>query len=241
MRTGAGGIASIFYSQPPGPGVTSEIVASAITSSGSTQLSFLATTGSDQLFADPNPISIRLNPNSSGTTPFTITNTGTTARTFTVSTQGVSQGQYGFSDSDQINGPVFVWNDISTTGTHLDNFTDKDEGSASFEINFEFPFYGGTFHAIDRDGTIQFYYKDMIGTVDQAIVGIQNQDGTQGLTVVCDKPYLHNNLAVQIANPGPWLTTGPSTVALVPGQSATLNAIFNSSYLPGGTSRETLI
>lgn len=61
-----------------------------------------------------------------------------------------------------------------------------------------------TFQIVLRsDGTIQYQYKSMAANrLDQATIGIQNNDGSEGLTVVSDEPYVHNELAVHIAPPG---------------------------------------
>ncbi len=58
---------------------------------------------------------------------------------------------YEWIDSDESNGPVYVWNDISTTGTLVSAWTPtgtynaKDEGIAGpFSLGFNFKFYGNT-------------------------------------------------------------------------------------------------
>lgn len=58
---------------------------------------------------------------------------------------------YKWIDSDDPNGPAYVWNDISTTGTAVTNwtptgtFSGTDEGYAGpFNLGFNFKFYGQT-------------------------------------------------------------------------------------------------
>src|SRR5690554_459699 len=58
---------------------------------------------------------------------------------------------YEWIDSDEPNGPEYVWEDISTTGTEVTNwiasstFDPKDEGYAGpFPLGFNFKFYGNT-------------------------------------------------------------------------------------------------
>jgi V8-like Glu-specific endopeptidase len=62
---------------------------------------------------------------------------------------GPDQFGYQWIDSDDANGPVYQWNDISTTGTPVTswiatgNYPGSDEGYAGpFPIGFSFPFYG---------------------------------------------------------------------------------------------------
>ena len=60
-----------------------------------------------------------------------------------------------------------------------------------------------TFQAIlHRSGTIIYQYREMQGTrLNEATIGIQNADGTEGLTVVYNQNYVHDGLAVRIAPP----------------------------------------
>ncbi|OQY79314.1 MAG: hypothetical protein B6D45_01000 [Ignavibacteriales bacterium UTCHB3] len=61
---------------------------------------------------------------------------------------GPDAGGYTWIDSREPNGPTFEWNDISTTGTELTNWTPtgtfgaKDEGYATVNLDFNFKFYG---------------------------------------------------------------------------------------------------
>lgn len=60
-----------------------------------------------------------------------------------------------------------------------------------------------TFQAIlHRNGTIIYQYREMQGTrLNEATIGIQNADGTEGLTVAHNQDYVHDGLAVRIAPP----------------------------------------
>ena len=67
-------------------------------------------------------------------------------------------------------------------------------------------------------------------------VGIENAAGSDGLQIVYNNTYVHNNLAVQIINPGlGWVSEDPvnGTIAGVGNQN--VNLLFNSSSLPLGT------
>ncbi|MBS1252601.1 MAG: Bacillopeptidase F [Anaerolineales bacterium] len=60
-----------------------------------------------------------------------------------------------------------------------------------------------TFQAIlQSDGTLRFQYKDVDeGRIDEATVGIQNADGTEGITIAHDEPYVEDEMAVRVAPP----------------------------------------
>src|SRR5438270_1008510 len=224
---------------------------------------------------------------------------------------------YSYTDSDQEGGPEFVWNDISTTGVHLDSVSDADNGFESFPLSFSFPYYGTSYTTVyvasdgfitfgsgsdywwggampdshspaamiaafeddldlgtsgdvyyqdygdhvviqfenavryygdgyvtfqivlQRDGTITFYYKDMEGTVDEAVVGIQNLATSQGLTIAYYQPYLRSHLAIRITpksewRPAPWLQVAPATMSLAPGGSADLSVTLDGRKLTPG-------
>jgi len=65
--------------------------------------------------------------------------------------------------------------------------------------------FGGpyTFQAIlTPDGVITLQYLTMLGTrLNEATIGIQNGDGSRGLTVAHDEEYVHDGLAVRIEPP----------------------------------------
>src|SRR5439155_24765807 len=87
---------------------------------------------------------------------------------------------------------------------------------------------------LQRDGTILFYYKEMIGKVDGASVGIQNLDGDKGITIANEQPYLKNNLAVRITDSTDWLRVSPTSATLAPGESASLAVTLDAHYLASG-------
>jgi hypothetical protein len=83
-------------------------------------------------------------------------------------------------------------------------------------------------------GTILFQYQN--GTYQSDItVGITNENGTDGLQVAYNEPYLHNDLAVRLSPPIFWLSTDLPNGLLPPlsGQSP-FNIFMNASGLPAG-------
>ena len=61
-----------------------------------------------------------------------------------------------------------------------------------------------TFQVILRaDASITCQYQSMVEPLDEATIGIQNADGTQGLTVAYNEACVHDGLAVLISPPPP--------------------------------------
>ena len=96
-----------------------------------------------------------------------------------------------------------------------------------------------TFQVIlNADNTIVFQYYDMIGDLDSASIGIEDQAGTVGLEVVFNAAYVHNDLAILfsfVPPPDPWLTVSPAT-GTVPGLTtgAQVDVTFNATDLVDG-------
>ncbi|MBN1758625.1 MAG: choice-of-anchor D domain-containing protein, partial [Chitinispirillaceae bacterium] len=55
---------------------------------------------------------------------------------------------YRWSDSDELNGPVYRWNDISGTGTLLREVSNCDDCYEEQELSFSFPFYDIEFSSV---------------------------------------------------------------------------------------------
>ncbi|MEY2512496.1 MAG: large repetitive protein [Verrucomicrobiota bacterium] len=227
---------------------------------------------------------------------------------------------YSFTDSNQENGPQFVWNDISGTGVHLDLVSDGDDKFEAFPMSFAFPSFGSDYSTVyvcsngfvtfgagaydyynyslpnsfapaamiapfwndlnlgdsgdvyyqdygdrvviqfenaarfdgdglatfqivlQQDGTVLFYYKEMLGTLDRATVGLQNATRNGGLTIAYDQPYLKSNLAVRIAQTvewqqAPWLQVSPNAVSLLQGASTEITVTLDGRALTPGTFR----
>ena len=69
---------------------------------------------------------------------------------------------------------------------------------------------------LNADGAILFYYLEMTGTLDDCVVGLQNESKDKGLTVAYQQAYLKNNLAVRLVDSTRWLTVSPTAAALLP-------------------------
>jgi subtilisin family serine protease len=83
-------------------------------------------------------------------------------------------------------------------------------------------------------GRIEFHYQSMLGTrLNEATIGIQNADGTDGLAMAFNADYVHDGLAVRIEAQEPWLAVSPATGTVAPGASADVTVTFSASGLCG--------
>ena len=83
------------------------------------------------------------------------------------------------------------------------------------------------------NGAIEYHYLDM-GTINTSgTVGIQNGDGTDGLTVAFNAAYVHDDLAVRFAAVTPWLSTSPGSGSLAAGASIDVDVLISASGLCG--------
>ncbi|MGE5175287.1 MAG: S8 family serine peptidase [Hyphomicrobiales bacterium] len=90
-------------------------------------------------------------------------------------------------------------------------------------------------------GRIMFQYLSMQGTrLNEATIGIQNATKDDGLTVVYNDAYVHDNLAIEFRTTPDWLVASPSSGTIPPGGSLPIQVTFNSADLFGGTYAGTL-
>ncbi len=84
-------------------------------------------------------------------------------------------------------------------------------------------------------GAIYYYYLSMQGTrLDEATIGIQNATRDDGLTVVYNDDYVHDNLAIRLAPVSDWLTVSPDSGTVPAGSSTPLDVVFNAAEMFGG-------
>lgn len=83
------------------------------------------------------------------------------------------------------------------------------------------------------DGVIEYHYLSMGTSTDSGTVGIQNGDGTDGLTVAFDAAYVRDNLAVRFTTMPLWLSTSPSSGSLAAGASTDVTVQFSAGGLCG--------
>ena len=83
-------------------------------------------------------------------------------------------------------------------------------------------------------GDIDFNYRSMIGDVNSATIGIQDQSGTNAILIGVNNDFAHNELTVNIKPKPSWLNISPTTNIIVPGASDNLTLEINTSNLEGG-------
>ncbi|NQU67816.1 MAG: trypsin-like peptidase domain-containing protein [Candidatus Marinimicrobia bacterium] len=100
--------------------------------------------------------------------------------------------------------------------------------------------YDGTYNfqfVLYTDGRIQLNYSSMVGDIDSGTIGIQNEDGTDGVQVVYNANYIHSALSVEFKTEPAWITIDPAPGydgALEMGQTAVHPVIFDAAdQLPG--------
>ncbi|MFO7655139.1 MAG: S8 family serine peptidase [Candidatus Krumholzibacteriia bacterium] len=84
-------------------------------------------------------------------------------------------------------------------------------------------------------GTILFQYLSMQGTrLDEATVGIQNAERDDGLNIVFNADYVHDNLAIRIGMTPQWITPNPATGSVPAGGSLPITVTFDATGMFGG-------
>jgi subtilisin family serine protease len=106
-----------------------------------------------------------------------------------------------------------------------------------FEVSRLSSSYPGTFTfevILYPNGKIVCQYLTMTGEIEDATIGIQNELKDDGLTVVFNDAYMHDNLAVQFSYAPDWLSVNPTEGTVPPGGFQDLNVRFNAAELFGG-------
>jgi len=80
---------------------------------------------------------------------------------------------------------------------------------------------------------MNFYYESMVGTLNSVTIGIENVDASDGLQVVFNAPYVHDNLAVRISSI--WVSANPAGGTVAPAGSENVELLFDSAGLAEGT------
>ncbi|HUW13574.1 MAG TPA: hypothetical protein VM537_27875, partial [Anaerolineae bacterium] len=100
---------------------------------------------------------------------------------------------------------AMFWDDLNpTAGGKVLTYSNGRELVVTFDEIYRYGSGGPhTFQAIlTSHGTITLQYKHMLGgRLNESTIGIQNVDGSQGLTVAYNQAYVHDGLAVRIRPP----------------------------------------
>ncbi|MBZ5640818.1 MAG: choice-of-anchor D domain-containing protein [Acidobacteriia bacterium] len=99
-------------------------------------------------------------------------------------------------------------------------------GGSAYPLTFEVILY--------PSGKVVFQYLSMPGTLTSATIGIQNAAKDDGLTVVANNVYLHDNMAIDFSKGVDWLTVTPDGATIPAGGSADFDVVFNATQLVCG-------
>ncbi len=136
-------------------------------------------------------------------------------------------------DADNPNAHVYV---DTTGGRCVIQFVDYAEygGAAGDVMNAEI--------ILEADGSIKLQYLSIAPGFDilSCAVGIENSDGTDGLEMVYQSSYLHDNLAIRIVNPYQWLAVDKTSGIVGPGESDTVLCKFLTAELDTGLYTATI-
>ncbi|MCD6161297.1 MAG: immune inhibitor A [candidate division Zixibacteria bacterium] len=155
---------------------------------------------------------------------------------FTSTVTDYSNDQIPTNGSEPVNLIAPLWDDL--------NF--NNGGSAYYYSNgvdsliiswIGVPHYGDggpyTFQIILlSNGKIYFQYQDINMPNNSATIGIQNGNGSVGLQVVYNAPYVQNNLAIEFKNTTRWLFAEPTSGTIEAHDSLIATITFDASELP---------
>lgn len=229
---------------------------------------------------------------------------------------------YRWIDSDEPDGPAFVWRDIRGLGTAIAGLGD-DTNVGPFPLGFSFPYYGNSYDAVRfctngwisftstgtaysdtaipaaaepnntiyafwddltfssgggtahyyfdasamefivqytavphiggdgpftfqivlrPDGEILYRYLSMLDPLNEATIGIENADGTDGLQIAFNAAYVRDSLAVRFFLPdAPWVSENPVYGVVPPLGTRTIDVMFDALDLVVGTRYNALI
>ena len=143
-----------------------------------------------------------------------------------------------WEDLDPSAGGTIHYHYSPDAGTFTVQFTEIPNASSVVAGEYTFQV------VLSTDGTIRFYYLSMVGYVEGATIGIENPDGTIGLQVAYNEPYMHDELAIIIdlgPPPPAWLWMSLTEGTLSPGEEAVCECCVDASDLEGGIYEATLI
>ncbi|MDP6668491.1 MAG: S8 family serine peptidase [Candidatus Krumholzibacteria bacterium] len=141
------------------------------------------------------------------------------------------------------------WDDLDPgVGGSIHSFHDEDNGRFIVQYT-DVPRYNGpevyTFQVmLETDGSILYQYLAMDSNLlDSASIGIENGDGLDGLQIVFNSDYLHDDLAVRIFpdQDCAWITASPLTGATPASGTSTVSIMADASGMTEGSHDCTLL
>ncbi|MBL7032864.1 MAG: hypothetical protein ISR91_01855 [Candidatus Delongbacteria bacterium] len=127
------------------------------------------------------------------------------------------------------------WDDLNPSGAGTIYYY-ADAANQRFIVEWDGVVHYGNTDAetfqviINADGTFRYQYKTVTDGTG-CTVGIENQDGSDGLQIVFNAPYLHDELAILIDYTTPWLTVSQLAGTVDPYDYTILDVYLNSAGL----------
>ncbi|MGB2979816.1 MAG: choice-of-anchor J domain-containing protein, partial [Candidatus Zixiibacteriota bacterium] len=85
------------------------------------------------------------------------------------------------------------------------------------------------------NGQIFYQYDEMTGhRTDESTIGIESPDDTDGLEVVYNAEYVHDNLAIRFSAAPAWIVYDPESGSVPPGETDTIDVTFDATGILGG-------
>ncbi len=97
--------------------------------------------------------------------------------------------------------------------------------------------YNGTYDfevIIYPDGHFMFQYRFVTGDIDTATIGIQNEDGTDGLQIVYNNDYVENELAIMFRKVIDWVDVEPVNGMIPAGETEEITISVETDELDLG-------
>jgi hypothetical protein len=89
---------------------------------------------------------------------------------------------------------------------------------------------------LSSSGSIVYQYQSLdLSLVNSCTIGIQNENGSDGLQVVYNASYLHDQMAILFYPPSHWLLCDLHGGSLFAGQDTTADITFDATELEAGT------
>jgi hypothetical protein len=136
---------------------------------------------------------------------------------------------FGFWDDLDVrtSGNIYYYNDVANS-RFIVEYKDVPHYSTGELYTFEIILY--------YDGRIYYQYLNMNTLLNSCTIGNENSTGTDGLQVVYNANYLHNNLAIKIEKGGlPWVDENPTSGSVSVSGNQNVDVKFRSTGLSAGT------
>jgi hypothetical protein len=158
------------------------------------------------------------------------------------STTGTLSNTYIPNSNEPNNLLALMWDDLRpASGGGEGNIYYEYDGLNRLIIEYDGVIrYGTSYHytmqiILQSNGQIFYQYKTMEGDrTDESTIGIENAAGDDGLEVVYNAYYVHDNMAIRFSAAPAWLVYDPASGAVPQGETDTVDVTFDATGLLSG-------